>query len=57
MDEAAKRDEPEPANAEDLEVPADEGEQVHGGRSSLPPVKTPPPGGPVPVPYPNVSRS
>jgi hypothetical protein len=55
MTDAPKRDEPEDANTEDLEVPADEGEQVQGGRSKIDVVKKPPPGGPVPVPYPNVS--
>jgi hypothetical protein len=55
MTENAKPDEPDPAVADDLELPAEEGEQVKGGRSSLEVTKTPVPGGPVPLPYPNVS--
>jgi hypothetical protein len=55
MTEHTKPDEPEVPIAEDLEVPAEEGEQVKGGRTPIDVVKTPTPGGPVPVPYPNVS--
>ncbi len=46
--EHAKPDEPDPEIVDDLDVPANEAEQVKGG-------KTPTPGGPVPVPYPNRS--
>ena len=53
MAEYTTPDEPDPTIAEDLELPAEEGEQVKGGRKALVPSKTP--GGPVPVPYPNVS--
>jgi hypothetical protein len=55
MTEHAKQDEPEAATADDLELPADESEQVKGGRSPLDVTKPPKPGGPVPLPYPNVS--
>jgi hypothetical protein len=55
MTEHAKPHEPEPAIADDIELPADEAEQVKGGRSALDVIKTPTPGGPVPVPYPNLS--
>ena len=52
MTEKEKPEEPEGATADDLELPADEREQVKGGR--VPDVcKTPVPNGPVPVPYPN----
>jgi hypothetical protein len=57
MTEHAKPDEPEVAIADDLELPVEESEQVKGGRSVLDVTKTPTPGGPVPLPYPNVSRS
>ena len=57
MTEQAEPDEKESeaAAAEDLELPADESEHVRGGRSALDVSKTPTPGGPVPLPYPNVS--
>jgi hypothetical protein len=55
MTEHAKPDESEAAIAEDLELPADENEQVIGGRSALEDTKPPTPGGPIPLPYPNVS--
>jgi hypothetical protein len=55
MTEHAKPDELDPADVDDLELPAEEGEQVKGGRSALDVGKTPTPGGPVPLPYPNVS--
>ena len=55
MTDHAKPDEPDPAIVDDLELPAEEGEQVKGGRAPLDVCKTPTPGGPVPVPYPNVS--
>jgi hypothetical protein len=55
MTEHAKPDESEAAIADDLELPADESEQVKAGRSALEVSKTPTPGGPVPLPYPNVS--
>ena len=55
MTEEAKSDESEAAIADDLELPANESGQVKGSRSPLDVTKTPVPGGPVPVPYPNVS--
>ena len=54
MKDQEKQDEPEGATADDLELPADESEQVKGGRTPIDVCKTPVPGGPVPVPYPNV---
>jgi hypothetical protein len=56
MTEHAKPDEPDPAIVEDLAVPAEEDEHVKGGRPPLDVKKTPKPGGPVPLPYPNVSQ-
>jgi len=53
MTERETPDEPEDAVAEDLELPDEESEHVKGGRKPLDVVKTPTPGGPVPVPYPN----
>jgi hypothetical protein len=55
MTEHAKPDEPDAAVVDDLELPAQDAEQVKGGRASIDVVKTPTPGGPVPLPYPNVS--
>jgi hypothetical protein len=55
MTEHANPDDPEAAAADDLELPADESEQVTGGRPTIDVCKTPTPGGPVPLPYPNVS--
>jgi hypothetical protein len=55
MTEYAKPDNSEASIADDLELTADETEQVTGGRSALDVSKTPTPGGPVPLPYPNVS--
>jgi hypothetical protein len=55
MTEHPKPDDPEAATADDLELPADESEQVKGGRSPLDVTKPPKPGGPVPLPYPNTS--
>ena len=54
MTENPKPDESDAAIADDLELPADESEQVTGGRTLPDVCKTPVPGGPVPVPYPNV---
>ena len=43
-------------NQPDDELGEEELDQTSGGRSRIPDVvKTPSPGGPVPVPYPNVS--
>ncbi len=53
MAENAKPDEPEAEIADDLELPVEESEQVKGGRPTVDVCKTPTPGGPVPVPYPN----
>jgi hypothetical protein len=55
MTEHATPDEPDPTVVDDLEVPADEGEHVKGGRPPLEEATTPKPGGPVPLPYPNRS--
>ena len=54
MAEQSKPDEADAAVADDLELSEEESEQVKGGRSPLDVVKKPSPGGPVPVPYPNV---
>ena len=55
MTDQAKPDKSEAAIVDDLELPADESEQVTGGRPTVDVCKTPTPGGPVPLPYPNVS--
>ena len=57
MTKDAKPDKPAAEIVDDLELPPDESEQVQGGRSTIDVCKTPTPGGPVPVPYPNVSNS
>jgi hypothetical protein len=45
-DERAEQDAPEEERPEDIEVSETEADEVRGG-------KTPSPGGPVPIPYPN----
>jgi hypothetical protein len=53
MKDDPKSSESEGAAAEDLDLPADQSEQVKGGRAPVDVVKKPVPGGPVPIPYPN----